>query len=234
MLLAFPDLVLAKIAQYLPLSSAVDVAQACHRLRLAFPRALGKARAAPIQLCAHVTHKSQIACLLEWMRVYNLKLVVRGVRVTHESQLAYLLEWMRVYNLTLVVRSKDIVRIIGWLAGRPMARWARLDLTRCSDYVAIYRHMRRQGLIEHIVSMPKPLYIRFRSGNSVVEEDSYDSDPNGVEYDRMSRYIEMCRLRRSVIDSLVSYLGNVHTLALPTWAPRTWAGCTRSTSAARS
>lgn len=203
MLTTLPDLVLAKIAQYLPLFSAVDVAQACRRLRLAFPRALSEA------FCEALGESP----------------IRHSARVTHESQLAYLLEWMRVYDLTLVVRSKDIVRIIGWLAGWPMARWARLDLTRCCDYVAIYRHMRRQGLIEHIVRMPKPSYIplRFRRGNAaprVVEEheedsdDLYDSDPDGVEYDRMSRANAVCKVGRRVIDALAPHLGNVHTLNL--------------------
>ena len=128
MLLALPDPVLTAVARNLPLFLAVAVARTCRRLRRAFPRELGKARAAPIRFRARVSHESQLACLLEWMRVYDLTLIVRGVRVTHESQLACLLAWVRMYDLTLVVRSKDI----GWLAGRPMAQWARLKLTGCT------------------------------------------------------------------------------------------------------
>jgi hypothetical protein len=178
MLLALNDHALAAVARTLPLSAAVAVARSCRRLRLVFPRALGAARAAPVRLCA---------------------------RVTHESQAAAMLEWMRVYDLTLVVRSKDVTRLVGALAGRP--RCARLELTRLCEYGAVYRHMRRRGLVGRLAT-PKSRYVWFGRG-AVDEWDAED-----VEFDRGSWMNARGRLARRVTDALVAHLGGVHTLDL--------------------
>jgi hypothetical protein len=185
MLLALPDHALSAIARTLSLPFAVAVARTCHRLWLAFPRALGTASAAPVRLRA---------------------------RVTSVPQFSSLLEWMRVYDLTLVVRGKDIARLVGALSDPAglagLARWARLDISRLGDYAAVYRHMRRRGLVERIERMPKPRYF-WGAPRNVDEWDAEDA-----EFDRMSWLNAHGRLRKKVVDTLVAQLGNLHSLDL--------------------
>jgi len=186
MLLALPDPVTTAIARYLPLSSAVAVACTCRRLRLTFPQELGEACATPIRICARVTHKPQLACLLEWMRVYDL---------------------------TLVVRGKDIARIVNALAGLAgPARWARLELGELGNYTAVYRHMRRWGLIERITRKPKPLYYLGATRPNIHNIDEWDWQD--AEEDRSCWLKAHSRMMRSVSDALVPHLSGLHTLDL--------------------
>ena len=193
-LTGLPNDALAEIARYLPLRTAIAVAGTCRRLRLAFPSALVRC-ASPGKLEVRARSPGQFdAWVFPWV-----------------------LEWMRVYEFRLVVRREDLAQLLCALAER-RAPWARLVFPKLhtGDYVDLWRVVRRlrpsapatfEWDAEGAPTDAATFDFRFRS-----EYDMEDVDDEELERMRQIRINAFNRFRTNVTDECMALLGDVHTL----------------------